>query len=385
MYRWSETDGILRNLGRLEALRARLDLPGTLPRVWTGLLRRDLKAEAVAASTSMEGVNVTADDVRRILADDTPATVTPEDAALVRGYRDAMGFVLARADDEHFAWQRELILGIHYDAMGRSFANEAGRIRTAQNWLTNRATGEQVYLPPPAEDVPHLLDELAVWLEAEDAVPVAVRAAMAHVRLAGIHPFKDGNGRTARIVTSLVMYRGGYKRTEFTSLEEWWGRHLDSYYGAFACIGREWTEKADVTKFVESHLGAQVAQVEALSAKIAAEREVWTGLENLASDMRLDGRVAFVLFDGLFGRTITNRYYRNLADISSPTAVADLSALVATGLLHQVGAGRSTSYRGTFELLQRVALELGLDPERYASHSVGASADVMVRDLARQL
>jgi Fic family protein len=269
--------------------------------------------------------------------------------------------------------------------MARSFANEAGRLRITQNWLTNRFTGEQTYLPPAADDVPHLLDDLMSWLEDQIDVPVAVRAAVAHLRLAGIHPFRDGNGRTARIVASLVMYRGGFRRTEFTSLEEWWGRHLDDYYGAFECLGREWSEGADVTQFVEIHLGAQVSQVEALSLRQATEREIWTALENLASDMRLDDRVAFALFDGIFGRTITNRYYRNLADVSSPTAVADLSALVASGLLAQEGAGRSTSYRGTVELMRRVASELGIDPEILAGYESGEAVSVLVRELARRV
>src|SRR3989337_786935 len=94
----------------LDAWKRRLDYRGVLPRAWAGRLRRELEAEAVAASTSMEGVPVTVDEVRRILAGESPPEVRPEDQALVEGYRQAMEFVLRRADDAAFRWTRELLV-----------------------------------------------------------------------------------------------------------------------------------------------------------------------------------------------------------------------------------------------------------------------------------
>src|SRR5712692_5188644 len=94
----------------LDDWKVRLDHRGALPRTWAGRLRRDLEAEAVAASTSMEGVPVTVEEVHRILVGDRPAETKEEDAALVLGYRDAMSFVLRRADDAAFRWDRELLI-----------------------------------------------------------------------------------------------------------------------------------------------------------------------------------------------------------------------------------------------------------------------------------
>src|SRR2546423_2230159 len=97
----------------LDEWRARLDIKGPFLRIWQGRLRRDLEAQAVAASTSMEGVPVTVDEVRRILAGEHPPEVSAADRGLVEGYRDAMGFVLRRADDGAFRWDRELLVGLH--------------------------------------------------------------------------------------------------------------------------------------------------------------------------------------------------------------------------------------------------------------------------------
>jgi hypothetical protein len=95
--------GALLDLTReLDRRRAQLDHREPIPRTWAGRLRRDLEAEAVAASTSMEGIPVTVEEVHRILAGDRPPETKEEDAALVRGYREAMSFVLRRASVARF-------------------------------------------------------------------------------------------------------------------------------------------------------------------------------------------------------------------------------------------------------------------------------------------
>lgn len=384
MYRYILTPDAIALLDRLEVLRAAQDSRGVLPRRWMGRLRRDLEVEAVAASTSMEGVPVTVDEVRRILAGDRPPTVSEADAALVAGYRDAMAFVLRRAEAMGFEWQSELFVAIHDRAMGGDLAAGAGDFRGRQVFLGSAERG-LVYVPPAPEDVARLVDELAAWLRAAEAVPAAVRSALAHVRLAGIHPFADGNGRVARIVASLVMVRGGYRRPEFTSLEEWWGAHRDDYYGAFACLGDRWDADADVTPFIVAHLRAQVTQVEALSLRTATERALWTILEDVATeDLGAPPRLANALFDAFFGRSVTNRYYRGLADVQAATAASDLRRLEAAGLLRSVGAGRATTYVGTARLAAGIAAAADLAaPEVNAP--LGAQRSSIVAALAERL
>ena len=361
MYSWEITGPIRRDLERIDELARRLDL-GTLPRRWAGRLRRELEAESTAASTGMEGVPVTVEEVRRILAGDRPAAVSEADARLVEGYRDAMSFVLRRADDPGFSWQAELILGIHDRVLAGSYASGAGRFRDGQVFLAIAGEARQVYEPPPADRVPALVSALASFAhERQDDVPAPVLAALIHVRLAGIHPFKDGNGRTARVLASLAMYRGGYTRPEFTSLEEWWGSHRADYYAAFACLGGAWDDTVDVTPFIEAHVHAQRVQADTLSLKEAAERQLWQVLEDIVTeDLGAQPRMADALYDAFFGREVTNRYYRGLSDVSVATATNDLARLEASGLVRSTGAGRSAAYTGTTALVQAVAGASGL-------------------------
>ena len=386
VYRYTATDATAAALARLAELRERLDAQGPIPRIWKGRTRRDLEAEATAASTMLEGVAVTIDEARRILAGDRPVGVSVADADLVAGYRDAMHLGLARADASAFAWHSELLVAVHHRVLAGSHSKGAGRLRDGQSWLTDRASGERVYLPPPAAAVPTLVEELCAWTNA-GAEPAAIQAAIVHVSLAGIHPFKDGNGRTARLAASLAMYRGGYRTPQFTSLEEWWGRHADSYYRALDCLGGEWDPQADVSAFVEAHVSAQATQVEALSLRNATERALWTVLEDIAvHDLRLHERATHGLYDAFFARDVTNRYYRGVADVSGVTASHDLGKLVASGLLQGRGAGRGAHYIATPELYRRVVSTAELDPGRLAADdSREESRDLALAGLAARL
>jgi len=385
MFTYRATGDIEAHVARIETLRAEVDRQGPLPRVWLGRTRRDLEAEATAASVRLEGISVTADEARRILAGDPPSSVHVEDVAHVLGYREGMALVLGRADDPAFIYQRELILGIHRAVMGGSYVEEAGRVRRRQNRLVDRSSGREVFLPPAPEDVPRLLDEACDLLHVE-AVPGPVASALAHIRLAAIHPFRDGNGRTARIVASLAMYRGGYRSPYFTSLEEWWGRHPEDYYAAFGCLGPHFDPCADVTPFVRAHVEAQATQAEALSLRNAIERALWTVLEDLVThELKVDERAAHALYDALFGRTVTNRYYRALADVSDVTAVNDLRRLVAAGMLEARGGGRSSHYVGTVRLLDVIAGEAGVSVTSLPDASYCERADTLIATLASRM
>lgn len=171
--------------GDLDRWKTQLDYRGLLPRAWAGRLRRDLEAEAVAASTSMEGVPVTVEEVRRILAGEVPPETREEDAALVRGYRDAVSFVLRRADDAAFRWDRELLIGLHDRILTGNWGGGAGRFRTGAAYVVDNRTGELVFQPPPPEDIPALVDSACSVMQEGPEHP-AISAAWIHVAVAAI-------------------------------------------------------------------------------------------------------------------------------------------------------------------------------------------------------
>jgi Fic family protein len=367
----------------LDRWRTQLDYRGPMPRAWAGRLRRDLEAEAITASTSMEGVPVTLEEVHRILAGDRPSETREEDAALVRGYRDAMSFVLRRADDAAFDWNRELLVGLHDRVLAGNWGAGAGRFRTAGAHVVDAGSGALVFQPPPAEAVPDLVERVCAALRQGLGHP-AIAAAWIHVALAAIHPFRDANGRAARVVASLAMYRGGFKLPEFTSLEEWWGRHLGDYYAGFRCLGATFDAAADVTPFIRAHVEAQLHQVRALDLRERVERKVWVAVEEAVAEAHLPARVANAAWDAFFGRSVTPRYYRPLADVSPATATNDLAAAVAAGLLRPQGRARSRAYRAGDRLHLRLAAALGVRVDTAGDASRGTIIGELTRRAAAE-
>lgn len=385
MYAFSFTPQIERDVAWLEAAHRKLARRGVVPRRWQGRLKRDLAAASIAASSWMEGVRVDANEARRILAGDRPTSVAPTDAALVEGYRDAVAGALSQAGDPAFEWSRQTVLDVHRVAMAASERSNPGRFRDGSVCVVDSA-GAVIYSAPEAAGVPGLVDELCEWLNASGTLPPPVLSAMVHARVAGIHPFSDGNGRTARILATLAMARGGYVAPEFTSLEEWWGAHLRSYYGSFACLGSGWSPSADITRFVATHVRAQRRQVAALTERLAVERHVWTALEDIvAEDVRLPPRAAEALFDAFLGHPLTNRYYRSVVGASVATATNDLSTLEAAGLLEALGDGRSRSYSGTFRLIALVASAAKAPVQAWPEVPLAEQRAVVLGDLRDQV
>jgi Fic family protein len=363
-------------LEELDAWREQLDAKAPLVRTWEGQLRRDLEAEAVAASTSMEGVPVTVEEVRHILAGERPTSVAEGDRDLVLGYRDAMSYALRRADDPVFEWSPELVKAVHDRVLAGRFTRGAGRYGKSR-FIVNDRTAEVIYEPPPEPEVERLVEQVCRRMAGLRTHP-AVAAAWIHIAIAAVHPFADGNGRTARVLSSLAMYRGGFRRAEFCSLEEWWGRHRDDYYAAFGCLGRAWRPHADVTPFIRTHVAAQLSQVRALDLRERTTRGVWVALGRVCEEIGIPDRAPMILWDLFNERPVTAPYYAAIAGISRASTTADLKALRGAGLIEPVGATRGRHFVAGPRLYPAVAAEVGIEPD-------GATRSTIVGGLAARL
>ena len=358
--------GLTPHLDELDRLKKSFDA-SPLVIGWRSRLASDLMAEAIQASTSMEGVPVTVEEVRRILAGDTPANVKPEDASLVTGYRDAMTYCQRRADDDVFSWSPELVKGIQDRILAGRADWGAGRYGKGR-FIQNSVTGELVYTPPQ-DDLHGLMLSLCDRMNRWDGHP-ALKSAWVHIALAAIHPFKDGNGRTARVLASLAMYRGGFKRQEFISLEEWWGRNRTRYSDAFKCLGPKFDPSADVTSFIKAHLQAQVIQVHVLQGIERTQRRVWSGIDAVASESGLPERTNVALWEAFWGRVVSRPYYLAVADVKASTGTKDLNLLTAAGMLRPEGRTRGKHWVTGERFFPSLGKQFGLDADHSSKNEI---------------
>lgn len=342
-------------LGVLADLRQQLGDNIAQPKRWMGSLRREVRASTVASSTSIEGFSVTPSEAAALVSRGAAADDADENRQAVACYARAMDHVGAMAADPGFRWSDRVILDLHFDACWFQRDREPGLWRTGPIGVT-AADGSLEFEGPSRDEVPRLMAEVVDWLESGDTeADPFVRAAMAHLHLTSVHPFRDGNGRVARIVQSLVLARAGMRSPEFFSIEDYLAVHTPAYYAALRKVqaGR-YQPQRDATSWVvfciEAHLDQARRRLEQI--RLAAAR--WTYLEGLVDGRGWPERFVIALEQAL-GRQTDRSSYGEEADIAAVTASGDLRRMVDGGLVVQKGRGRNIRYEAGERLRADVA------------------------------
>lgn len=338
-------------LEHVEELRRRLSARTREPRIWVGLLRRVSMARAIQGSNSIEGYNVSIEDAMAAGAEEEPMRPRDETWRAILGYRDAMNYVLQLSDDLHFELDATLVRSLHYMLQSYDPTKSPGQWRPGPIFVRREDTGAIVYTGPDAEVVPPLMTELVRGLR-DSSGPSLIRAAMAHLNLVMIHPFRDGNGRMARILQSLVLTREGVLSPAFCNIEEYLGRNTPAYYDVLAEVGGgSWHPERDPRLWIRFCLTAHYRQARTLLRRTEESELRWNAVERLVLDRRLPERSISALFNAAMGYRLRNATYRTLAeDVSELVASRDLRALVDAGLLQPDGGGRGRTYLRTDEL-----------------------------------
>jgi len=347
--------GLLRkNLKELQDLRGRLEKQAGQPARWIGSLRRQVLAASISGSTSIEGFSVSPEEAVELADRQAAVADDDENRQAVACYARAMDHVGTMALDPGFRWLDRVVLDLHFDACYFQREKDPGLWRTGPVGVTG-PDGALEYRGPDAEKVPALMAEVVKWLQrGEPGTDEVVRAAMAHLNVISVHPFRDGNGRISRIVQSLVLAREGARTPEFFSIEEYLGNHTQDYYAALRQVqAGSYQPQRNATSWVEFCVEAHIVQARQRLAQIEAAAARWSSLETLVEEKRWPDRLVIALEQSLAGRTDRSRYGRE-AEISSVTASNDLRRLLDAGLLRQVGRGRSTGYEASDPLREQI-------------------------------
>lgn len=215
-------------------------------------LRETAKLMTTHYSTAIEGNRMTGEEVERFIK----ANLKPKerDELEIVGYYNALEYVQDIAQKGAIITE-EVIKTIHALVMNGGKKAKPTPYRDGQNVIRDSKSGLIVYMPPEAKDVPTLMKQLVKWIEAEKSnIPIPILAGIAHYQFATIHPYYDGNGRTARLLTTLILHLNGYDMKGIYSLEEYYAKDLSSYYEALT-VGEHnyYTNRAteEITKWVE--------------------------------------------------------------------------------------------------------------------------------------
>lgn len=349
----------LQVLAEIEDLKKKLRWQLHEPSRWSGSLRRMQFARAVQGSNSIEGYEAELDDAAAIDLGEEPLDADEETHLALKGYRDAMTFVLQLANEEEFTYNEQLLKSLHFMMTSYDLKNRPGRWRAGAIWVRNDDSGEVVYEGPDVDLVPILVHELVARLNKTDDSPPVVRAGMAHLNLVMVHPFRDGNGRMGRCLQTLVLARERILSPVFCSIEEYLGRNTDAYYRALADVGQgSWHPERDARPWIRLVLTAHLRQAKTMLRRIKESEQLWDSLERAVAERRIPDRTVAVLWDAAMGFRVRNATYRAIFEeseeepISEAVATRDLRQLVEAGLLVPRGEKRGRIYLASKELWQ---------------------------------
>jgi Fic family protein len=268
---------IAQDLMRIQAVKEKvLHLPVT-PAVLHSL-RQTARLYTTHYSTMIEGNKLGPQEIAAVLNADTHFPGRDRDEYEVKGYYAALTQV------EKWAEQSITITEKHVQKLHALVMSHGHKkiipteYRDGQNVIRDGVTRAIVYLPPQAEDVPGLMAAMISWLDEQHELPCPVIAAIIHYQFATIHPYYDGNGRTARLLTTLILHCGGYDLKGLYSLEEYYAQNLAGYYQAITVgpshnyyMGRA---ESDITQWIEYFIAGMATSFENVAKRMKYEQGI---------------------------------------------------------------------------------------------------------------
>lgn len=339
------TDKILNNLTAITSAREVIEQAHLVPQ-WEVKFKRQAILHDTHSSTAIEGNKLTLKQVED-LADGKKIVATDKDKQEVLNYLEAMEHIPKLV--KKYNIKVKDLLRMHNIVSKRTLENNAdsGVFRNRQVFVGKRifdGTGFREiveYMPPPVKDVPLLVEEFINWLNLEktwELNPV-VLAAIVHYEIARIHPFVDGNGRTARLFATLILFLSGFDSRRIFALDDFYDQDRKSYYGALKSVQQG---GGDLTRWVEyfsQGVAYSVNGVKEAVLKLKGARKV-SGDKQIALTSRQMKIVEYINSNG----QITNRELRKILNISAQAVHKEIVKLVEFRVIKPEGKGRSLRY-----------------------------------------
>lgn len=300
---------------------------------------REVQVKRAVGTTRIEGAALDEKAVGELVGRSSSGKYTEDQQANVNAL-EAYEFIDYLSDQQDIPIDELVIRELNRKFMhGSSAALTPGVYRKGQNTVGS-------FSPPDQGDVPDLMRSFALWLREEDETHPVLKAGIAHIHFVAIHPFWDGNGRTARGLSTLVLQRSLHGFRKLISLESHLFGVRDFYFTAIErALGTRFALGYDATSWLEFFTQALNVEAERLVGELVEWHRMMDegrriARENDVAPRHWDG-VAFALYTG----QITRADYIEITDVSQATASRDLSKLVEAEILLAEGKTRTRVYR----------------------------------------
>lgn len=295
-------------------------------------------AETVHASTAIEGNTLTQRQVNDVLHG-KQVTARAKEIKEVENYHLALKEIEKLGRQKGFTIKEQTIRDIHAILLKNIDNKIAGKYRTKQVYVGD-------YLPPEHFKLPTLVQELVDWIndpQPKNLSPI-LYSGIAHYQLVAIHPFGDGNGRTTRLLTTLILILNRYGMVSFFAPESFYNRDRKAYYEALSSADKYRVDnQPDLTRWLEYFVSGMLieaeraeSRIEELLQKKPPKRQIYLS-EKQIKMLRLAAKKG----------TIKTADVLRATALSRKGAYNALGKLVQLGLLESVGVGKGTYYKIT--------------------------------------
>ncbi len=331
---------IVKNLTFIAEARA-IILNAPLVPKWEVSLRRDALLKSAHSSTAIEGNPLSLEEVTK-LAEGREIMVRRKDKQEVLNYIEALGKIPDFVKITPFVKQN--ILDIHKVVTKETLEDpkDEGAFRDRQVVVGNKITGEVIFTPPTTNQVPDLIDKFLEWFNSEvtKEIDPVIEAGIVHYEMVRIHPFVDGNGRTARILATMTLYKRGFDAKRFFTLDDYYDHDRPSYYAVLRNVDQKsW----DLTEWLEYFTEGVAVSLKAVKDKVIGLSKDIKVLKEKGQTALTERQMKLVEWIIEKGR-ITNSDVRTIFNISDRAALKEIKKLVNLDVIKSKGKGRSLYY-----------------------------------------
>jgi Fic family protein len=284
-------------------------------------------------STHIEGTALNLEQAQSILEGKRLKGINRDDERELLNYKRAMDFIskyLGKDDPVTEGIIRELhkisVKGVRGDKA------DPGAYRKIQNYVVNSLTREIIYTPPAPIEVPHLMREFADWINtAEDLSPVLI-AGISQFQLVHIHPFIDGNGRTARLLSTLILYKTDYDFKRLFTISEYYDKDRPGYYMAIQSVRNNDMNMTAWLEYFATGLRLQMKEIREKGEQIVKQDNKLQKIKRLGLNVRQEKAIKYMLRTG----AISVSEYQSAASCIRRTAQRDLEDMMEKGIIKAV-------------------------------------------------
>jgi len=344
------TNEILANIGLIEAAKEVIENAPLIP-VYEARFVKDAVLRTVHHGTHLEGNDLSLDEVKKTIEGEQ-IVARERDIQEVINYRNVLNYIeeQERRPVEKRKYIQSMLKKIHELTCQRLLeGNNLGQYRQTQVVIKNGFTGEVTFRPPPAVEVPFLLEDYFVWLNGEESVKIhpVLRAGITHYYLVAVHPFVEGNGRTARAFATLVLFKENYDIRKFFSLEEYFDKDAFAYYQALSDVSNQNQDlnERDLTPWLNYFTQAMAVELTRIKEKI---KKLSTDLKiknKIGTQVPLNERqIKLMEYLQANGAITTPEARKILPEYSDDTLVRDFNYLNKRGIIKKEGKTKAARY-----------------------------------------